>query len=74
MSLFLPTESVQDNIIASLTQIIPRVIVKYLGAYQEFRNLVVYHIQHPFSHEMQQKSEVVSVFLYAMYTIFISTA
>ena len=62
ISQFLPTDSVQDNIISSLTQIIPRVIVKYLGAYQEFRSLVVYHIEHPYSHEMQQKSEVVSVF------------
>ena len=62
ISQFLQTDSVQDNIISSFIQIIPRVIVKYLGAYQEFRNLVVYHIEHPYSHEMQQKSEVVSVF------------
>jgi hypothetical protein len=66
MSQLLPTEAVQDNIISSLTKIIPRVIVKYLKAYKEFHNFVVYHTEHPYSHEMKQKSEVVSVFLSGM--------
>ncbi|CAB3979299.1 PREDICTED: uncharacterized protein LOC107327384 [Paramuricea clavata] len=58
MSHLLPTEAVQDNIIWSLTKIIPRGIVKYLKAYKEFHNFVVYHIEHPYSHETKQKSEV----------------
>ena len=58
---FLPTPEVQEAIVADLVKIIPRVLVKYLTPYSAFKKAVIYHIPHPHSKEMVEKSEVVSV-------------
>ena len=43
-----------------LVNIITRVLVKYLTPYSTFKKAVNYHIPHPHSKEMVEKSEVVS--------------
>jgi len=55
---FLPTPEVQEAIVADLVNIIPRVLVKYLTPYSTFKKAVIYHIPHPHSKEMVEKSEV----------------
>ena len=60
MQEILPTTEVQESIISDLAYIIPRIIVRYLSAYKAFQKAVVYHIPHPHSKEMSEKSEVVS--------------
>lgn len=59
MQEFLPTPEVQEAIVADLVNIIPRVLVKYLTPYSTFKKAVIYHIPHPHSKEMVEKSEVV---------------
>ena len=61
MQEFLPTPEVQEAIVSDLVNIIPRVLVKYLTPYSTFKKAVIYHIPHPHSKEMVEKSEVVSV-------------
>ena len=59
MQEFLPTPEVQEAIVADLVNIILRVLVKYLTPYSTFKKAVIYHILHPHSKEMVEKSEVV---------------
>lgn len=60
MDEFLPTATVQEDIIADLAHIVPRVIVHHLKPYKEFKMAVVYHIPHEHTNEMSRKSEIVS--------------
>ena len=60
MQEILPTAHVQEAIISDLAYIIPRVLVQHLLPYKAFRKAVLYHIPHPYSKEMAEKSEVVS--------------
>lgn len=59
MQEFLPTPEVQEARVSDLINIIPRVLVKYLTPYSTFKKAVIYHIPHPHSKEMVEKSEVV---------------
>lgn len=56
---FLPTPEVQEAIVSDLVNIVPRVLVKYLNPCSTFKKTVIYHIPHPHSKEMVEKSEVV---------------
>lgn len=61
MQEILPTSEVQEAIISDLAYIIPRVIVQHLPAYKAFSKAVLYHIPHPYSKEMLQRSKVVGI-------------
>ena len=52
MDEFLPTASVQEDIIADLAHIVPRVIAHHLKPDKEFKLAVVYHIPHEHTSEM----------------------
>ncbi len=56
---FLPTATVQEDIIADVAHIVPRVIVHHLKPYKEFKKAVVYHIPHEHTTEMSKNSEIV---------------
>jgi hypothetical protein len=58
---FLPTPEVHDALVQDITMLIPRILVKYLPAYQAFKNTVKYNIPHKHSAEMCTKSQVVYI-------------
>jgi hypothetical protein len=62
MEEFMPTAKVQEDIIADLAHIVPRVVVHHMKPYKEFKNAVVYHIPHEYTNEMSKNSEIVSQF------------
>ena len=59
MKEFLPTPDVHALLIKDLTFLIPRMLVQCLPAYEAFKNIVIYHIPHKHSAEMDSQSHVV---------------
>ena len=60
MKTFLPTPEVQEEFISDLRSLIPRVLIDYLPAYKFLSNIVVHHIPHAHSMQMDKASKVVS--------------
>ena len=55
-----PDSSTQDLLRKNFKILIARSIVNFIPAFKFLRKNVCWHIKHPFTEEMNQKSEVVS--------------
>lgn len=59
----LPGLTVHENLTYRWAVLVSRVICKYLCKFQHLRNVVINHIEHPYSGEMATKSDTVSFHL-----------
>lgn len=57
----LPDKVVQENLVWQWAVLVSRVITKYLTKFKMYAKYVLYHIPHPYSKEMAEKSEIVSI-------------
>lgn len=60
----LPDSIVQRNLMSRWAVLVSRIVTKYLKPFNFLRKRVVWHIPHPYSKEMAQRSTVVSVYDY----------
>ena len=60
----LPDSIVQRNLMSRWAVLVSRIVIKYLKPFNFLRKRVVWHIPHPYSKEMAQRSTVVSVYDY----------
>ena len=60
----LPDSIVQRNLMSRWAVPVIRIVTKYLKPFNFLRKRVVWHIPHPYSKEMAQRSTVVSVYDY----------
>ena len=58
----LPVKDVQECFKKNCTVLVSRVISKYCTAFKHMQDVVTYHINHIYCQEMEQKSEIVSVY------------
>lgn len=58
----LPTPDVQARLKQTWKILTSRVVTKHLSAFKFLRKAVVYHIPHPYTKEMTEKSDIVSIF------------
>ena len=61
-STFLPSLTDQNSLLSDFTVLIGRVLVENLLAFEIFKDVVLLHIRHKFSDELQKKTETVSFF------------
>ena len=57
----LPTVDVQKAFKSDCAVLVSRVITKYLKAFEQMIDVVVYHIPHPYVKEASSKSELVCI-------------
>ena len=57
----LPTVDVQKAFKSDCAVLVSRVITKYLKAFEQMADVVVYHIPHPYVKETSSKSELVCI-------------
>lgn len=57
----LPVQDVQNRLKNRWTVLVSRVICKYLKTFKNFQDVVVHHIQHPYTDVMSEKSSSVSI-------------
>jgi len=57
----LPSRDDLETIYDDLKPLVYREIIKYLPCYKQFKSGMQYHIPHPHSQEMNQKSEQVTI-------------
>ena len=60
----LPDSIVQRYLMSRWAVLVSRIVTKYLKPFNFLRKRVVWHIPHPYSKEMAQRSTVVSVYDY----------
>lgn len=60
----LPDSIVQRNLMSRWAVLVSQIVTKYLKSFNFLRKRVVWHIPHPYSKEMAQRSTVVSVYDY----------
>ena len=58
--MLLPDENAVQNLIKNASVIVGRLLVHYIPAFSKFIDVIESHINHKYSHEMAQKSIVVS--------------
>ena len=61
LSELLPSAESNLSVENDFVVLVSRMVVKFLPAFQMFRDVVVHHIPHKYSSEMAEKSEVVRV-------------
>ena len=57
----LPTDTVQNNLVNHWAVLVSRIICKYFSKFRCLQDVVVHHIQHPYSATMRTKSDSVSI-------------
>ena len=63
---FLPNSNDCRQLIANVSKIVARILVKYIPGFSKFSSLVEAHIKHPYSSEMSSRSHVVSSIHYVV--------
>ena len=56
----IPSDTVLSSLRCSFIPLVAHVLIKYLPAYKEFKDVNIHHIPHKYSKEMAQQSQEVN--------------